>query len=93
VHIFSVFLLVEGVYLCSGCGEGVLSLLLGILHHGGRRVRQESNVVLVGLGSSSVTKGTSEHILVLLLGEVDIIVSVRMGVLNWVVSVILPGRI
>lgn len=44
---------------------------------------------LLGGGSH----GTSEDILVLLLGEIDIIVSVGMGVLSSVVSVILPGRV
>ena len=43
--------------------------------------------------SSGGSHGTSEDILVLLLWEIDIIVSVGMGEFSSVVSVILPGRV
>ena len=49
-------------------------------------------VVLVFLGLSS-TSGTSEDILVLLFGEVDVIVTVSVGELGWVPSVILVERV
>ena len=47
-------------------------------------------VVLVRFSSSD---GTSEEILVLLFGEVDVIISVSVRELGRVVSLILPGRL
>lgn len=47
--------------------------------------------MVFGLLSGSSSHGSSEYILVLLLGEVDVIVSVRVRVLSGVIPVILPG--
>lgn len=50
-------------------------------------------MVSVVFGGFSSSDGTSEEILVFLLGEVHVIVSVSMGVLSGVVSVILVGSL
>ena len=83
--------MVESIDGLGGRPQGVFSSLGLLLHHGGRQVAEEANLVLIGFGHGSVSEGSSEDVLVLLLGEVDIIVSVRMGVLDGVVSVVLPG--
>ena len=49
--------------------------------------------MLIVFSRLSSSDGTSEEILVLLLREVDVIVSVRVGEFSGVVSVILPGRL
>ena len=64
-----------------------------MLHHGGGHIAEQTDLVLVGLFSCLSSNGTAENVLVLLLWEVHIIVSVRMRVLSWVVSVILPGGV
>jgi len=51
----------------------------------------ESEVLLLGLLGGSL--GASENVFVLLLGEVDIVVSVRVTELGRVVSVVLPERV
>lgn len=49
--------------------------------------------VLITLIALGISEGTSEDVSVLLLWEVLVIVSVRMWVLSWVISIILPGRV
>jgi hypothetical protein len=49
--------------------------------------------MLIVFSRLSSSDGTSEEILVLLLREVDVIVSVRVREFSGVVSVILPGRL
>jgi len=49
--------------------------------------------MLVEFGSVGSSYGTSEEILVFLFGEVHVIVSVGVGELSGVVSVILVGRL
>ena len=48
----------------------------------------DSKVVLLIL--FGLAEGTSEDVLVLLIGEVNVIISVGMTELSWVVSVVLP---
>lgn len=63
------------------------------VHHGGGNTTDETNVVVVSLLLGALSDGTTEDILVLLLWEVDIIVSVWMWVLSNIISVILPSRV
>jgi hypothetical protein len=90
--LFSLFF-VEFIDGLGGSLDGLLSLLALSRHHGTRHIAEETNSVSISLCFSTSSKGTSEHISVLLIWEVDIIVSVRVWVLNWVVSVILPCRV
>ena len=62
-----------------------------MLDHGGRLIAEESNSVLIGIGLKGSSKGTSENIFILLLGEVGIIVSMGVGILLGIVPIVLPG--
>ena len=75
-----------------GGGSSLFTLLLGpVSCGGGLSGRVEGEVVLLlSLGSAH---GTSEDVFVLLLWEVNVIVSVRMTELSGVVSVILPDGV
>lgn len=73
--------------------QGFLSLISLSLHHGGRHIAEKADLMLVVFVSVVVSHSSSENISVLLLWEVDIIESVWMWVLYWVVSVILPGGV
>ena len=72
---------------------GLISLFsLVVLHGLGFPGEDRDGVVfffLLFVGSH----GTSENIFVFLIGEVNIIVSVRVRVFGWVVSVILPDAV
>ena len=79
-------------FLFWGTGrESLLSLLALELYHGSRLVAEEPDGVLVGLGLELGAQSSSEDIFVLLLGEIGIIVSMGMGILLGVISVILPS--
>ena len=73
--------------------KGRKSGLLFLFSHGGRNTTEQANVVLIMLSRGCCSQGTTEDIFVLLLWEVDIIVSVWMREFSWVISVILPGGI
>jgi hypothetical protein len=77
----------------DGGGERVLSSLLLEVSHGLGLVVEESERVSLLLLSGSLTKVSSEEVLVLLVGVVDVIVSVVVSVVLGVVSVILPVRV
>jgi len=62
-----------------------------VLHHTSRFSTGQADIVLVELGSLGGSHGSTEHILVLLVWEIDIIVSVWMWVFSRVVSIVLPG--
>lgn len=64
-----------------------------MLVHGGGHVREETDRVLLGLLALGVSHGTTEDVLVLHLGEVDAILSVRVRVLFGVVPVIEPSGV
>jgi hypothetical protein len=76
----------------SGSWGSLFALLLGPISGGlwfARAIESEVFALFI-LGSSH---GTSEDVLVLLFGEVNVIVSVRMAELSGVVSVILPDGV
>jgi len=62
-----------------------------MLHHSGRFSREKADLVSLSFSSGSGTEGSTEDIFVFLLWEVYIIVSVRMAISSWVISIILPG--
>ena len=64
-----------------------------VLPDGLRLVSEEIHAMLLHLSRLGLTDGTSKDVLVLLLGEVDIIVSVGVGELSWDISVILVKRV
>ena len=73
--------------------ESCLSPVGLLLLDSGRRSSSKVEIMMFELFLGSLAHCTSEHILVLLLGEIDIIVSVGMGEFSSVVSVVLPGRV
>ena len=83
---------VESVDLLGNVGESDATLAM-VLSDGLRLIREHVHIVLLALGSHGSALGTSEEVGVLLLWEVDVIVSVRMRVLGWVVPVVLVERI
>jgi hypothetical protein len=89
----SVFFLVEVVHHSCGSFKGILSLLGLELHHSSRLSTDQADLVPVGFLLSTFSKGTSKHISVLLLWEVHIIVPMGMWVLDWIISIILPGGV
>jgi len=89
----SLLLFVEIVDLLSKSLEGVFSLSLFVLELGLGGSAPEVVLVLRQLSLFSLTLGTSEDIGVLLLLEVDVIVSVRMWELGGIITIILPGGI
>ncbi len=61
--------------------------------HGFRLPTEETQLVVGHVLLLTVSECTSEDVLVFLLGEILVVVSVRMIELCWVVSVILPQTI
>lgn len=87
--------LVELINLTGSTSEFLFLHALGrsVVVHSLRDSRSKVNLMLIIFSSLSSSDGTSEEILVLLLREVDVIVSVRVREFSGVVSVILPGRL
>ena len=85
---YSLFLLVKSINLLSDIRKSHASLAM-VLADGLRLIAKGVHLILLVLFCLGGTDGTSEDILVLLLGEVDIVVSMRVGELGWVIPVIL----
>ena len=61
--------------------------------HGSGVLSEHTELMFFSLGKFSLSNGSSENIFVLLFFEVDVIISVRMWVLSWIISIILPSRL
>jgi hypothetical protein len=85
--------LVEAVHFLGDFAELGNSLLTLVLLDGLRRVALEVESVLLFLGLLTFSHGASKEVFVFLFWEVHIVVSVRMRVLGWVVSVIFVERV
>ena len=64
-----------------------------VLTDGLRLIGEGVHLILLKLLCLGGADGTSEDILVLLLGEVDIVVSMRVAELGWVEPVVLIERV
>jgi len=91
--LFQSLSLFKSIHSLGSFCEWILSFLRSVLHHSSWNTTHKANSVSISFFLLGISKGTSEHILVLLFWEIDIIVSVWMWVLSEIVSIILPGRI
>ena len=85
---YSLFLLVKSINLLSDIRKSHASLAM-VLADGLGLVREGVHLILLVLLCLGGADSTSEDILVLLLREVDIVVSMRVAELGWVEPVIL----
>lgn len=77
--------------------DHILELLLALLGHvlgnsSGLAISKVEAILLI-FSYLSGANGTTEEVLVLLLGEVDVIITVRVGILRGVVAIILVKRV
>lgn len=91
--LFSILLLVELVDLLGKSRQGILSLLLLVLDFGLGGSSPEVVLVLFQLLCSSLTPGSAEDIDVLLVLEVDIVVSVGVREFSWVITIVIPSGV
>ena len=85
---YSLFLLVKSINLLSNIRNSHASLAV-VLADGLGLIGEGVHLILLSLLCLGGADSTSEDILVLLLGEVDIVVSMRVAELGWVEPVIL----
>ena len=74
-------------------GDAIGDLFGLVLVHGSGHVGEETDLVLGELLATSIAVGTTEDILVFHLGEVDAIVTMRMGELLGIKSIISPSGV
>ena len=88
----SLFLFVEGVDILGDVGK-LHAAIAVVLADGLGLVREDVHAIALHLFAFGFAHGASKEVLVLLLGEVHVIVSVRMRELCWVPAVILVERV
>jgi hypothetical protein len=89
----SLLLLVEVIDFASNIFKRGFSLLGLVSQYGIGSIIEVAKGVLITVIALSISEGSAEDVSVLLLWEVLVIVSVRMWVFSWVISIILPGGI